>query len=67
MVGKLDGCGTVWYHPTGNANMLSLARMEDNGYHVTFESNNNNAFNVNKSDGTCCTFTQSDSGLYMLP
>jgi hypothetical protein len=66
MVGDLDGYGTLWYHPTGIANIISLANKKDKGYHVTFDNNNNNSFNVNKLDGTCCIFTQSYCGLYYL-
>jgi hypothetical protein len=29
MVGDLPGCGEVWYHPNGIANILSLARVKE--------------------------------------
>jgi len=34
MVGGLPGYGTVWYHPEGITNILSLARIIEKGYHV---------------------------------
>ena len=42
MIGELPGCGTVWYHPNGVANILSLACMKEHGYHVVYNSNNGN-------------------------
>jgi hypothetical protein len=34
MIGDLAGYGTVWYHPQGIANILSLSRMKERGYRV---------------------------------
>ena len=38
MVGDLPGYGTVWYHPKGITNILSLLCIIEKGYHVTFDS-----------------------------
>jgi len=38
LVGDLPGYSTVWYHPKGIANILSLSRIIEKGYHVTFDS-----------------------------
>jgi hypothetical protein len=37
LVGDLPGYGEVWYHPSGIANILSLARVK-NRHRVTFDS-----------------------------
>ena len=42
MVGDLKGYGTVWYHPKGIANILSLNRVKEK-YQVTYDSHNGNA------------------------
>ena len=66
MVGDLPGYGTVWYHPKGITNILSLSCIIEKGYHVTFDSKDgDNKLIVNKPDvGTPRIFTQSDCGLY---
>lgn len=66
LVGDLPGYGTVWYHPNGIANILSLARVKERGYKVTYDSDNGNSFNVIKPDGTMRIFSQSDRGLYYM-
>jgi hypothetical protein len=43
-VGDLDGYGTVWYHPNGIANILSLSRVREHGYRVTYDSEDGNRF-----------------------
>jgi Reverse transcriptase (RNA-dependent DNA polymerase)/Zinc knuckle len=65
MIGDLPGYGTVWYHPDGIANILSLSRISQQ-YRVTFDSNNGNEFVVHKNDGSCHRFKQSSHGLYFL-
>jgi hypothetical protein len=52
MVGDLPGYGKVWFHPNGIANILSLARVKEQGYHVTYNSNNGNKFLIHKPDKT---------------
>ena len=37
LVGDLPGYGTVWYHPNGIANILSLAKMQERGYHIKYD------------------------------
>ena len=66
LIGELAGYGAVWYHPKGIANILSLSRVKEHGYHVTYNSNGGNRFIVNKSDGTSRVFKESGRGLYFL-
>ena len=65
LVGDLSGYGTVWYHPDGIANILSLAEV-CKLFHVTYDSSQQNEFVVHKPDGTTKRFLQSDRGLYYL-
>ena len=52
MVGDLPGYGTVWCHPEGITNILSLVHIIEKGYHVTFDSKDaDNKFIVNKTNG----------------
>jgi hypothetical protein len=64
MVGDLPGYGEVWYHPGGIANILSLKRVKNRGYRVTFDSSKANESHVHKSDGTVRVFKESPRGLY---
>ena len=66
LIGDLPGYGTVWYHPSGIANILSLSRVKERGYRVTYDSDGGNSFSVHKPDGTARTFRQSDRGLYYM-
>jgi hypothetical protein len=50
LIGELMGYGTVWYNPKGIANILSLARVKERGYRVTFDSSEGNAFHLHKAD-----------------
>ena len=45
LIGDLPGYGTVWYHPDGIANILSLSKVKEK-YRVTFDSDKNNQFIV---------------------
>ncbi|KAI2491042.1 Reverse transcriptase (RNA-dependent DNA polymerase) [Fragilaria crotonensis] len=63
-IGELKGYGTVWYNPSGIANILSLSRVKEHGYRVTFDTSEGNAFHVHKSDGDVRVFSQSAKGLY---
>ena len=65
LVGDLPGYGTVWYHPDGIANKLSLSKVKEK-YWVTFDSGINNQFIVHRPDGTQRVFQQSSRGLYFL-
>ena len=65
LIGDLPGYGTVWYHPNGIANMLSLSKVKEK-YRVTFDSDQNNQFIVHRPDGTQRVFQQSSRGLYFL-
>jgi hypothetical protein len=66
LVGYLFGYGEVWYNPNGIANILSLSRVRERGYRVTFDSEKGNEFHVHKQDGTKRIFQQSKRGLYYL-
>ena len=67
LIGDLPGYGTVWYHPQGIANILSLTKVASrDGYRVTFDSNGGNQFLVHKPDGSVRTFKQSPRGLYFM-
>jgi hypothetical protein len=66
LIGTLPGYGTVWYHPTGIANILSLARVREAGYIVTYSSKDGNVFTVTKPDGIARVFKQSEKGLFYL-
>ena len=65
LIGDLPGYGTVWYHPNGIANILSLSKVKEK-YRVTFDSDINNKFVVHRPDGTRRIFQQSPRGLYFL-
>ena len=65
LIGDLPGYGTVWYHPNGIANILSLSKVKEK-YRVTFDSEINNQFIVHHTDGTQQIFQQSSRGLYFL-
>ena len=65
LIGDLPGYGTVWYHPNGIANILSLSKVKEK-HRVTFDSNQGNQFIVHRKDGTQRIFQQSPRGLYFL-
>ena len=65
LIGDLPRYGTVWYHPNGIANILSLSKVKEK-YRVTFDSDKNNQFIVHQTDGTQRVFQQSPRGLYFL-
>ncbi len=66
LIGDLPGYGTVWFHPKGIANILSLARVKERGYRVVYDSEHGNCFRVTKPDGSIRTFRQSNRGLYYM-
>ena len=63
LVGELPGYGTVWFHPDGIANILSLSRVKTK-YWITIDSDENNEFIVHKPDGSTRNFRESSRGLY---
>ena len=65
LIGVLPGYGTVWYHPNGIANILSLSKVKEK-YRVTFDSDINSQFMVHCTDGTQRICQQSPRGLYFL-
>ena len=62
-VGDFDQYGTVWYHPSGIANVLSLSKVNEK-FKFTYDSTNGNQFIIHKKDGTQRNFSQSDTGLF---
>ena len=62
-VGDLPGFGTVWYHPEGIANCLSLALVSDQ-YRVTLDTSVSQSFFVHKADGSTRRFDRVDCDLY---
>ena len=65
MEGDLPGYGTVWYHPSGIANILSLGRVWKQ-YRITFDSEVGNTFLVTKPEYTTFEFKESPTGLYYM-
>ena len=63
LVGELPGYGTVWFHPDGIANILSLGRVKTK-YQITFNCDENNEFIVHKPDKSTRNFKESSHGLY---
>ena len=63
MVGDLQGYGTVWYHPKGIANILSLHRVAKQ-FRVTFDSEGDNAFIVWNNECNPRRFIPGPRGLY---
>ena len=63
MVGDLPGYGTVWYHPTGIANILLLSRAIKI-FTITYDSANRNEFCMHTENGEDRLFRQSENGLY---
>ena len=65
--GDLRGYGTVWYHPTGIANILSLNNISKK-YRVTYDSGNKDeqGLVVHKEDRSKRIFRPSKKGLYYL-
>jgi hypothetical protein len=65
IVGDLRGYGTVWYHPQGIANILSLSRVRDRGYVVAYD-NKRNVFSIHKHGRSTHVFHHSSRGLYYM-
>jgi hypothetical protein len=61
--GTVPGYGTVWFCPSGIANILSLANVAKT-MEVKFDSSSGNQFEVTKADGKKRIFKQSEHGLY---
>ena len=53
----------IWYNPKGIANILSLADVPKH-FHVHFNSTNEQAFLIEKSDGLIRHFVLLEAGLY---
>ena len=55
--------GTVWYNPSGIANIISLSEAA-NKYRITMDSSVDNAIYVHREDGTMRRFECGKSGIY---
>jgi Reverse transcriptase (RNA-dependent DNA polymerase) len=64
LVGDFNGYGTVWYHPGGIANILSLSRVAQKPGMVVAYDQNMDKFTLTKPDGGVRTFYQTN-GLYV--
>jgi hypothetical protein len=62
--GTLPGYGYVWFHPEGIANVLSLSRVRDAGYCITYDSTGTNEFIIHKPNGDCRVFKESPTRLF---
>jgi hypothetical protein len=65
-VGDLPGYGTIWYHESGVANILSLSRVINSGYRVVYDSAGKNEFLLTKPDGNSVVFEQAAQGLFFV-
>jgi len=63
--GNLKGYGTVWFHPEGIANILSLSNVSKK-YRVMYDSGDKEeqGLVVHKEDGSKQVFRPSRKGLY---
>ena len=63
--GNLPGHGLVWYHPHVAVNILSMAKLKQQ-YHITYDSDKENAFIVREPNTTHIKyiFKESHDGLY---
>ena len=63
MVGDLPRYGTVWYHSTGIANIISLS-CAIKIFTITYDSADGNKFCMHKGNGEDRLFRQYENGLY---
>jgi hypothetical protein len=61
LVGDFNGYGTVWYHPGGLANILSLSRVAQKAGMVVEYDQKTDKFMLTKPDGGVRTFYQTNS------
>ena len=61
--GDLKGYCTVWYHPDGIANILSLHNVQKK-HKVTYDNTQGNGFVVHKADWNNHVFMPSNKGLF---
>jgi len=61
--GDLKGYDTVWSHPDGITNILSLHNVQKK-YKVTYDSTQGNGFVAHKADGNNHVFIPSNKGLF---
>ena len=61
--GDLPGTGTVWFHPGGMANILSLSKVAEK-YRVSYDSTGKNKFLVYLPKGKSRSFTQCERGVF---
>ena len=61
--GDLPGYGTVWFHPGGTTNTLSLSKVSDK-YRVSYNSTGENKLLVHLPGGKIISFTQCERSLF---
>ena len=59
----LPGYGTLWFHPGGMANILSLSKVADK-YQVSYDNTGGNKFLVHLPGGKIRSLTQYEMGLF---
>ena len=62
LIGDLPGFSTVWYHPNGIANILSLSKVKKR-YRVAYDSLDGNAFDVHLTDIRIRSFIETLNGI----
>ena len=61
--GYLPGYGWIWYHPEAITNILSLSHVKKK-WSITYDSDKDDLFRVDKGDGNILEFKPSIKGLY---
>jgi len=61
LVGELAGYGTIWLHPAGKANILSISHLKSK-FKVTYDSHSSNQFIGQNNNGAEKAFKQSAQG-----
>lgn len=60
LIRDLNGFGTVWHHPKGIANILSLSWLRKHRFDVKFDISAENSLKVKKHNSTTRIFRESD-------
>lgn len=61
---KIRNYGEIWFDKKAITNILSLKNVIEKGLRVTYDSDNNNSFVVNKEDGSKMYFRMHPNGLH---
>ena len=63
--GDLPGHGPVFFNPEGIANVLSMARVEERGTRITYDTNKGSCFRLHDQHGGYKEFHKIGYGLYL--